>query len=56
MRVAQLQICKNCNDMFEDAFSQARIEQCTALINCACDLIEKSSVGRDAEMVQVSTT
>ena len=49
----QLQICRNCNDMFEDAFAQARIEHCAALMNCARQLIEEAPVGCNAEMAQV---
>ena len=50
----QLQICRNCNDWFEDAFAQARIEQCTALMHCAKQLLSQCAVGCDSEMVQVS--
>jgi len=49
----QLQIGRNCNDMFEDAFAQARVEQCTALMNCARQLVEKTPVGCNNEMAQV---
>lgn len=49
-----MQICRNCNDMFEDAFAQAHIEQCTALMDCARQLIEQAHVGCNFEMVQVS--
>ena len=49
----QLQICRNCNDMFEDAFAQARVEQCTALMNCARQLVEETPVGCNTEMAQV---
>jgi hypothetical protein len=52
--VTQVQICKNCNDMFEDAFAQAHLEQCAALMECARQLIEQAHVGADLEMVQVS--
>ena len=52
--MVQLLFCRNCNDWFEDAFALARIQQCTALMHCAKQLLDQSSVGLDDEMLQVS--
>ena len=52
-----LKICRNCNEMFEDAFAQSRLEQCHAVIACACQLVEPSrleSAQPDSEIAELA--
>ena len=48
-----MQICRNCNDWFEDAFAKARIDQCDTLMHCARQLLDQSPIGANSDMVEV---